>query len=127
MDGSPETIVATFKSSRKIEDKYCCGTTFEPDPDDDYFDWITEEERAELNAMRASGCPNRIVPPIHNFMIQNIPEHSPEPLITCLYSLFKVGYRKKLAYGLLRRIFSDDDKELAKTIVSELHDEFQNQ
>ena len=126
-DGAPETIVATFKSSRKIEDKYCCGTTFEPDPDDDYFDWITEEERAELNAMRASGCPNRIVPPIHNFMIQNIPEHSPEPLITCLYSLFKVGYRKKLAYGLLRRIFSDDDKELAKTIVSELHDEFQNQ
>ena len=126
MDGSPETIVATFKSSRKIEDKYCCGTTFEPDPDDDFFDWITDAEREELAAMR-EGCPNRVVPQIHNFTIQNIPEHKPDQLLACLFSLFKIKYREKLAYGLLRKMFNEDDKKLALEIVTTLVTEFQNQ
>ena len=125
-NASPETVVVSLKSHRKVDDKYSCGTTFEPDPNDDYFDWITDEERDELFEMRKT-CPNRIVPQIHNFTIQNIPEHTPEPLLICLYSIFKIGYRKKLAYGLLRRMFDEDDKDLARTIVSELHNEFQNQ
>ena len=121
-----ETISVNLKSSPKVNERYSCGVKFEPDPNDDYFDWITDEERDELFEMRKT-CPNRIVPQIHNFTIQNIPEHTPEPLLICLYSIFKVGYRKKLAYGLLRRMFDEDDKDLARTIVSELHNEFQNQ
>ena len=120
-----ETITVNLKSSPKVNERYSCGVKFEPDPNDDFFDWITDKERDELFEMRKT-CPNRLVPQIHNFTIQNIPEHTPEPLLSCLYSLFKIGYRKKLAYGLLRRMFDEDDKELARTIVAELHNEFQN-
>ncbi len=95
---------------------------FEPDPDDDYFDWITDEEREELREIQKTTT-KRVVPPIHTFTIQNIPEHSPEPLLDCLYSLFKVSYRKKLAPGLLRGIF-DEDPELARKIVGDLRAEF---
>jgi len=123
---TPETVVAPLKSRRKVADKYCCDVSFDPDPDDNYFDWITEVERAELRALQAN-CPNRLVPSIHNFTIQNIPEHSPEPLLSCLYFLFKVGYRKKLAYALLRRMFVEDGKELTQAIVADLCNEFQNQ
>ena len=125
VDHSTETITVRLKSSPKVKETYCCGVKFEPDLDDDYFDWITDEERMELYEMRKT-CPNKLVPQIHNFTIQNIPEHSAEPLLTCLYSLFKVGYRKKLAYGLLRNMFDKDDPELARTIISDLHNEFQN-
>lgn len=121
-----KTVAVSLKNSPKVNERYSCGVQFEPDPDDDFFDWITDAEREELFEMRKT-CPNRLVPQIHNFTIQNIPEHTPEPLVSCLYSLFKVGYREKLAYMLLRRIFHDDDAALARTIVAKLNDEFQNQ
>ena len=126
VEQTPETVTVSLKSDPKVKETYSCGVKFEPDPGDDYFDWITDEQRAELKALQAN-CPNRIVPSIHNFTIQNIPEHTPEPLLSCLYSLFKVGYRKKLAYGLLRRMFFEDGKELAQAIISDLDNEFQNQ
>ncbi|HBT77300.1 MAG TPA: hypothetical protein DEB39_10355 [Planctomycetaceae bacterium] len=122
---SSETITVSLKSSPKVKDRYSCGVKFEPDPNDDYFDWISDVERKELFEMRKT-CPNRLVPQIHNFTIQNIPEHSPEPLLSCLYFLFKIKYREKLAYGLLRRIFAEDDPELARTIISNLQNEFLN-
>ena len=121
-----ETVVINLKSRPKVNERYSCGVVFEPDPDDDFFDWITDEERTELKSLQAT-CPNRLVPSIHNFTIQNIPEHTPEPLVSCLYSLFKVGYREKLAYILLRKIFHDDDATLARTIIAKLQNEFQNQ
>ena len=125
-DTGSETISVTLKSSPKVKETYCCGVKFEPDPGDDYFDWITEAERKELYAMRKTN-PNRLVPWIHNFTIQNIPEHKPDQLLACLFSLFKVHYREKLAYGLLRTMFNEDSKELALTIVTNLMSEFQNQ
>ena len=121
-----ETVTVTLKSSPKVKDQYSCGVKFEPDPDDDFFDWISEEERAELNEIRKT-CPNRVVPQIHNFTIQNIPEHKPDQLLACLFSLFKVGYRKKLLYGLARKMLNEDSKELAIEIITTLYHEFQNQ
>ena len=120
-----ETVTVTLKSSPKVKDQYSCGIKFEPDPDDEIFDWITEDERAELNEIRKT-CPNRVVPQIHNFTIQNIPEHKPDQLLACLFSLFKVGYRKKLLYGLARKMLNEDSKELAIEIISTLYHEFQN-
>ena len=121
-----ETVTISLKSSPKVKDQYSCGIKFEPDPDDDFFDWISEEERAELNEIRET-CPNRVVPQIHNFTIQNIPEHKPDQLLACLFSLFKVRYREKLAYGLLEKMFNEDSKELALDIVTTLYHKFQNQ
>ena len=104
-----KTQVAGLRQGDKEHQTYSCGVHFEPDPDDDYFDWITDEDREELKAQQAT-CPNRLVPQIHNFTIQNIPEHTPEPLLSCLYSLFNVGYRKKLLKGLLEKMHDQDGK-----------------
>lgn len=123
-DTSPETITVTLKTSPKINERYCCGVQFEPDPDDDFFDWITDEERAELFERRKT-CPNRLVPQIHNFTIQNIPEHKPDQLINCLFSLFKPNYRKKLLYALAREMRKVDGDHFTQPIINELFSEFQ--
>jgi hypothetical protein len=121
----PEIVTVSLKSDPKISETYSCGVKFEPDPDDDYFDWITDEQRAELYEMRTT-CPNRLVPQIHNFTIQNIPEHQPDQLINCLFSLFKPRYREKLAFALLRKMAATEtDRENAHNIVTTLFHEFQ--
>jgi len=123
---TPETVTVSLKSDPKVKETYCCGVKFEPDPDDDYFDWITDEQRAELKALQAN-CPNRIVPSIHNFTIQNIPEHKPDQLINCLFSLFKPRYREKFVFALLRTMAeTETDREIAHNIVTTLFHEFQN-
>jgi len=110
----------------KINETFNCGVKFEPDPDDDYYDWITDEEREELYE-RQKTCPNKLVPQIHNFTIQNIPEHKPDQLINCLCSLFKPAYREKVAFALLRRMREmETDKERAQNVVTTLFYEFQN-
>jgi len=125
-DTALETITVTLKSRPKVNERYCCGVKFEPDPDDNVFDWITEVERAELNERRKN-CPNRVVPYIHNFTIQNVPEHKPDQLINCLFSLFRPLYREKLAFALLRTMAdTETDRENAKKIVTTLFHEFQN-
>jgi len=109
----------------KVNETFNCGVIFEPDPDDDYYDWITDEERAELYEMRKT-CPNKLVPQIHNYTIQNIPEHKPDQLINCLCSLFKPPYREKVAFALLRRMREmDTDRERAQNVVTTLYHEFQ--
>jgi len=126
VDPTLETITVTLKSSPKVNTRYCCGVKFDPDPDDNFFDWISDEEREELKARR-KGCPNRIVPQIHSFTIQNIPEHKPDQLINCLFSLFKPLYREKLAFALLRTMAeTETDGESAHNIVTTLFHEFQN-
>ena len=108
----------------KICKTYCCGDDiFEPDPDDEEFDWITKEEREELFERRKT-CPNKLVPQIHNFTIQNIPEHKPDNLIRCLFKLFKTKYREKLLYALAREMRVSDGKELTDGIITNLYNEF---
>jgi hypothetical protein len=124
-DTLPEAVVVSLKSRRKVAEKYSCGVIFEPDPDDDYFDWITDEERAELKNLQAI-CPNRIVPSIHNFTIQNIPEHKPDQLINCLFALFKQNYRKKLLLHLAREMRKEDGEEWTQAIITELYHEYQD-
>ncbi|MCL2349599.1 MAG: hypothetical protein FWC50_15220 [Planctomycetaceae bacterium] len=125
-DATPETVTVSLKSDPKVKETYCCGVKFEPDPGDDYFDWITDEQRAELKAIQ-DACPNRIVPQIHNFTIQNIPEHKPDQLINCLFFLFKPRYREKLAFALLRTMAeTETDREIAHNVVTTLFHEFQN-
>lgn len=122
----PNVVTVSLKSDPKVKETFCCGVKFEPDPDDDYFDWITDEQRTELYEMRKT-CPNKLVPQIHNFTIQNIPEHKPDQLINCLFSLFKPNYRKKLVFALLRKMSErETDKENAHDIVTTLFHEFQN-
>ncbi len=113
-----ETTTTVLKSNPKVNENYSCGVKFEPDPDDDFYDWISDEERAELFEMRKT-CPNRLMPQIHNFTIQNIPEHKPDQLINCLFSLFKPLYRRKLLKALLRKMHTDDGMESVKDIVLE--------
>ena len=118
-----ETVTVSLKSTPKVKDTYTCGIEFEPDPDDNFFDWITDAEREELNARREN-CPNRLVPTIRNFTIQSIPEHSPEPLVQCLFSLFKRNYRKKLLLLLAREMRKEDSEEFTRPIITELYHEF---
>ena len=118
-----KTEIAPIWKNTKTNQTYCCGALFEPDPDDDVFDWITEEEREELRKMQV-GCPNKLVPPIRNYTIQNIPEHKPDQLLACLFSLFSVAYRKKLFTELARKMFRQDGDKLTRELVTELYNEF---
>ena len=124
----PETVEVFPKGDSKNKEKHSYEIHFEPDPDDDYFDWITDEEREELRQMQKANPGVRLVPPIRHFTIECIPEHDPTPLIDCLFTLFSPAYRQKFLSALLRRMFeSEDDKENARIIVTTLLHEFQNQ
>lgn len=119
------TEIVTFRQGEKEQQKYVCGVRFEPDEDDDFFDWITDEERDELREMQKT-CPNRLVPMIRNYTIQSIPEHDPQYLISCLFSLFKPLYRNKLLAALARKMFAQDDPDSVREIIATLHSEFQH-
>jgi len=122
----PKIVTVSLKSGPKVKDTYYCDVQFEPDPNDKAFEWLTDEQRTELHAMQ-EGCPNTLVPQIHKFTIQGIPEHCPAQLIKCLYSLFKPFYREKLAFALLRKMNETDaDREGAHKVVTTLFHEFQN-
>jgi hypothetical protein len=127
-DETVKAIPVALKGGSKVKDTYCCGVVFEPDPGDTEYDWLTEEQKKEFAEVKRN-CVNPIFPQIHNFTIQNIPEHKPDYLIGCLYALFKVRYREKLVYELLRKMYQDDgeEKELARTIVTTLYHEFTQQ
>jgi len=100
---------------------------FEPDPDDDFFDWITEEEREELRKMQAERPDVRLVPLIRNYTIKSLPEHDPQYLISFLFSHFSPAYRKKFIYALLRRMLeTETDRENAKNVITTLYHEFQS-
>ena len=117
-----EKITVYFQKNFKEFQTYSCGAHFEPDSDDDYYDWITDNEREILRKMQAE-CPNKIVPPIRNFTIQNIPEHNPDQLLGCLFSLFSVNYRKKLLYALARKMKSQDGEDFTRDIIADLYNE----
>jgi hypothetical protein len=123
---SPESATSvTLKGGSNAKTTYCCGIQFEPDPDDTEYDWLTEEEKKEFVKLQNASV-NPTFPQIRNFTIQNIPEHKPDALIDCLYSLFQVRYREKLAYALLREMYKKEgeEKDLARHIVNTLYHEF---
>jgi hypothetical protein len=120
---SPTTATpVTLKSRSPLNNIYCCGIQHEPDQGDTEYDWLTEEEKKEFANMPKE-CVNPTFPKICNFTIQNIPEHKPDALIDCLYSLFKVRYREKLVYALLREMYKKEGEEedLARHIVNTLY------
>jgi hypothetical protein len=123
-DERPTEIAPIWKGVKE-QQHYCCGVRFEPDPDDDFFDWITREEREELR-VRQESCPAvKLVPLIRNYTIQSIPEHDPEYLVACLFSLFQPLYRKKLLLALVRKMFAKGETESAREAITTFKDEFQ--
>ena len=121
----PQTEIVSIKKVQKERQHYSCGVHFEPEPDDNFFDWITDDERKELRE-RQKTCPNRLVPMIRNYTIQSIPEHDPQYLISCLFSLFKPLYREKLLLALARKMFEQDRPESVEDIIETLRKEFQS-
>jgi hypothetical protein len=81
---------------------------------------------AELTEMQKT-CPNRLVPLIRNYTIQCIPEHQPDELIGCLFSLFKLNYRKKLFLALGRKMFHQDGEEIVWELIYMLQNNFNKQ
>jgi len=123
-----QTRIVSLRKNTSEQQTYSCGVHFEPDPDDDYFDWITREEREQLREDQKASPALRLVPLIRNYTIQSIPEHDPKYLVSCLFSLFQPLYREKLVFALLREMSKrETDKENAHNIVTTLFHEFQNQ
>jgi hypothetical protein len=122
---SGQTVIVPLRKNSPERQSYSCGVRFEPDPDDDYFDWITDEERTELREMQKVSQV-KLVPQIRNYTIQSIPEHKPDQLLACLFSLFKPLYREKLLYALARKMFAQDGNEHTRNIIVTLADEFRS-
>ncbi|MCL2623157.1 MAG: hypothetical protein FWD31_05755 [Planctomycetaceae bacterium] len=120
----PKIVTVSLKSGPKVKDTYCCGVEFDPDPDDDYYDWITREEREELRE-RQKTCPNKLVPQIRSYTIQSIPEHDPQFLISCMYSLFQPLYRKKFLGAFVEKMFAKGEEEAAREVFVTLKEKFQ--
>ncbi len=119
------TEIVSLRKGEKEQQTYSCGVRFEPDPDDDHFDWITREEREELRVMQKE-CPAvKLVPLIRNYTIQSIPEHDPDYLISCLFSLFQPLYRKKLLYAFARKMFAQGEDDTVREAIVTLKEEFQ--
>ena len=110
----------------KEHQTYSCGVRFEPDPDDDVFDWITREERDELREDQKASPALRLVPLIRNYTIQSIPEHDPEYLVSCLFSLFQPLYHEKLLYALARKMFAKGATEIVRKFLVTLTNECQS-
>jgi len=123
VDVKDSTEIASIENGGKKRRKHSYEVHFEPDPDDDYFDWITDEEREELRKEQAANPGVRLVPLIRHYTIECIPEHDPAPLIECIFTLFKPQYRKKLLYGLARQMFVEDGEEFTRNIIKTLADE----
>jgi hypothetical protein len=123
---SIEPIPVATESRKNLPTNYCCGVKFEPDPGDTYYDWLTDEERKEFLDFQKH-CVNPVYPSIRNLTIQNIPEHKPDPLVNCLYFLFKPLYREKFAFALLRRMLEEpDDRARAVNVINTMYHEINN-
>ena len=120
------TVVAPLWKGVKEQQTYSCGVRFEPDPDDDVFDWITREEREEMRKQQEASPALKLVPLIRNYTIQSIPEHDPEYLVSCLFSLFQPLYREKLLYALARKMLAKNEAEAVRKFLATLTDECQS-
>ena len=111
----------------KAEQTHFNDVRFEPDPDDDFYDWLTEEEREQLRQDQKN-CPAiKLVPPIRSYTIQRIPEHDPQYLVSCLFSLFKPLYRKKHIFALARKMIAQGEAAAIQELVATLQKELQPQ
>ena len=119
------TVIAPGWKGVKEQQTYSCGVRFEPDPEDDFFDWITREEREQLREDQKSSPALRLVPLIRNYTIQSIPEHDPQYLISCLFSLFQPLYHEKLLYALARKMIAKGATETVQKFLATLTDECQ--
>ena len=121
----PTEIAPRWKGVKE-QQTYSCGVRFEPDPDDDFFDWITREEREALREDQKASPALRLVPLIRNYTIQSIPEHDPQYLVSCLFSLFQPLYREKLLYALTRKMFAQGESDTVRKFLATLTDECQS-
>ena len=120
------TVIAPLWKGVKEQQTYSCGVRFEPDPDDDFFDWITREEREEMRKQQEESPALKLVPLIRNYTIQSIPEHDPQYLVSCLFSLFQPLYREKLLYALARKMLAKNEAEAVRKFLATLTDECQS-
>ena len=118
------TAIAPIWKNVKEHQTYCCGIRFEPDPDDDFFDWITREEREDMRKMQEE-CPAiKLVPLIRNYTIQNIPEHDARYLVSCLFSWFQPLYHEKLLLALAQEMLGKGRAEAVRKVFDTLKEQF---
>jgi len=67
----------------------------------------------------------QLVPPARNYTIQNIPEHDPQYLVSCLFSLFQPTYHEKLLYALARKMIAKGATDTVRKFLATLTDECQ--
>lgn len=123
--GRPTEIVS-IRKGEKEQQTYSCGVRFEPEPDDDFFDWIDDKEREQLREMQKACPATKLVPMIRNYTIQSIPEHDPQYLVSCLFSLFQPLYRKKLLQALSEKMLDKNEIEAVREVIDTVQPKLQN-
>jgi len=124
--GERPTVIAPGWKGVKEQQTYSCGVRFDPDPNDDFFDWITREEREQLREDQKASPALRLVPLIRNYTIQCIPEHDAQYLVSCLFSLFQPIYHEKLLYALARKMIAKGATDTVRKFLATLTDECQS-
>ena len=66
------------------------------------------------------------IPLIRNYTIQSIPEHDPQYLVSCLFSLFQPLYRKKLLQALAEKMLDKGEIEAVREVVDTVQTKIQN-